>query len=285
MKWKMLALDLDGTTLNRDEVISERNCSAIQHAARAGTRVVIATGRSYTSAAPFIQQLNTQDPSITYNGALIRQRDSILRTLSLDQATVYQCLHILKELGQTPIVYSIEEKRYIDNPGGLSEDFHMFSKGSGIQNVTVDNLLEQQWQQVIRVSVFSDQATAEMLDKELKKRLGDSVETAQTFFPQWDFWIFEILNPLCSKPVALQFLCDRYGFQADEVIAVGDNRNDIGMLQWAGLGIAMRNSLPDVAQHADYVSRYDNEEHGVADIIDRFILSEMPCTDCATHRR
>jgi Cof subfamily protein (haloacid dehalogenase superfamily) len=285
MKWKMLALDLDGTTLNRNEEISERNRSAIQHAARAGIHIVVATGRSHTSAEPYIKQLNTGDPSITYNGALIRQHDTVLRTLSLDQATVYQCLRMLKELGQTPIVYSIDEKRYIDNPGGLSENFHSFSKGSGIQNVTVDNLLEQQWRQVIRVSVFSDQATAEMLDYELKKQLGDSVETAQTFFPQWEFWIFEILNPLCSKPVALQFLCDRYGFCADEVIAVGDNRNDIGMLQWAGLGIAMRNSLPDVVKHADYVSRYDNEEHGVADIIDRFILSGRPCTDYAAHRR
>ena len=124
-----------------------------------------------------------------------------------------------------------------------------------------------------------------MLQRELEKRLGSSVATAQTFFPTWNFWIFEILNPLCSKPIALQFLCDRYGFHADDVIAVGDNRNDIGMLQWAGLGVAMCNSLSDVREHADYVSRHDNDAHGVAEIIDSFILSKKPCTNNAAHPR
>lgn len=281
----MLALDLDGTTLNSNEEISDRNRCAILDASRAGVRVIITTGRSYTSATPYIRQLNTGDPSITYNGALIKQSDSVLRCLSLDQDTIYRCLRILKELGQTPVVYSSDEKRHIDNPDGLVDNFYQFSKGSGIQNVTVDNLLRQQWQQVIRISVFSDQATTEMLDDTLQKRLGGSIATAQTFFSLWNFWIFEILNPLCSKPVALQFLCDRYEFHADEVIAVGDNRNDIGMLQWAGLGVAMRNSLPDVSEHADYVSRHDNDEHGVAEIINRFILSEKPCTNCAAHPR
>lgn len=273
MKWKLLALDLDGTTLNSNEEISDRNLSAIQDASQAGVRIIITTGRSYASASPFITLLNTGDPSITYNGALIRNGNSVLRSLSLREETIYRTLTILKELRQTPIVYSIDEKRHIDNPDGLIENFFQFSKGSGIENVTVDNLLHQRWQQVIRISVFSDQATTEMLENELNKRLGSSIITAQTFFPHWNFWIFEVLNPLCSKPVALQFLCDRYGFHADEVVAVGDNRNDIRMLQWAGLGIAMRNSLPDVAQHADYVSEYDNDEHGVAEIIKRYILS------------
>ena len=283
MNCKMLALDLDGTTLNNDEEISERNRDAIMQASRTGVRVIVTTGRSYTSATPYIRLLNTGDPSITYNGALIKQGKKTLRTLSLAQDTIYRCLHILKKLGQTPVVYSIDEKRHIDNPEGLTDNFYQFSKGSGIQNVNVDNLLDQQWQQVIRISVFSDKATTEMLDKELQMRLGDSIATAQTFFPHWDFWIFEILNPLCTKPEALQFLCDMYGFHAGEVIAVGDNRNDIGMLRWAGMGIAMRNGLPDVSAHADYVSCYDNDEHGVAEIIERFILSKRPCTNCAAH--
>ena len=290
MKWKMLALDLDGTTLNSSEEISNVNRDAILRASAEGVRVIVTTGRSYASATPYIQQLNTGDPSITYNGALIRQNDTVLRTLSLDQHTISRCLHTLKELDQIPILYSIdeklyEEKRYIDNPDGLSEAFHRFSKGSGVQNVTVHDVLDHVCEQVIRISVFSDRETTEMLDRVLTEQFGNNIATALTFFPNWDFWIFEILNPLCTKPVALQFLCDLYGIGADEVIAVGDNGNDIGMLQWAGLGIAMRNSLPDVSTHADYVSTRDNDEHGIAELIERFILSEMPCTNRAVHPR
>jgi Cof subfamily protein (haloacid dehalogenase superfamily) len=290
MKWKMLALDLDGTTLNSNEEISDENHDAIMKASAEGIRVIVTTGRSYASATHYIQQLNTGDPSITYNGALIRENDAILRTLSLDHHIISRCLHTLKGLGQIPILYSIDEKlhdekRYIDNPGGLSEAFHQFSKGSGVQNVTVDDVLDHAGEQVIRISVFSDRETTEMLDRALTEQFGNSIATALTFFPNWDFWIFEVLNTLCTKPAALQFLCDLYGIRADEVIAVGDNGNDIGMLRWAGLGIAMRNSLPDVSVHADHVSMYDNDEHGIAELIERFILSETPCTDCAVHPR
>ncbi len=273
MRWKLLALDLDGTTLNSSEELNEADISAIREASRAGVRIIVTTGRSYASAHPYIVKLNTGDPTITYNGALIRNGKDVLRSLTLDEETIYRTLTALKDLGQAPIVYSIDDKRHIDNPDGLVDNFFQFSKGSGVENVISDNLLDQQWEQIVRISVFSDQRTTEMLHSELTKRLGNSIKTAQTYFPHWNFWIFEVLNPQCSKPVALQFLCELYGFRPDEVIAVGDNRNDIEMLTWAGMGVAMRNSLPDVAQYADYITKRSNDEHGVAEVIDRYILS------------
>ena len=273
MRWKLLALDLDGTTLNSNEEMNEADISAIREASRAGVRIIVTTGRSYASAYPYIVKLNTGDPTITYNGALIRNGRDVLRSLTLDEETIYRTLTVLKDLGQAPIVYSTDEKRHIDDPDSLVDNFFEFSKGSGVENVISDNLLDQQWEQIVRISVFTDQRTTEMLHSELTKRLGNSIKTVQTYFPHWNFWIFEILNPQCSKPVALQFLCDRYGFHPNEVVAVGDNRNDIEMLTWAGMGVAMRNSLPDVAQYADYITKRSNDEHGVAEVIHRYILS------------
>jgi Cof subfamily protein (haloacid dehalogenase superfamily) len=272
MQWKALALDLDGTTLNSDEEISSDNLDAIFRASQSGLKVFVATGRSYMSASRYVETLNTGDPSITYNGALIRDPGSVLRSLTLENGIIQDILLTLKHLQQPPVVYTTLESRYIDEPDKLHRNFFDFSKGSGIQNIEVEDLLTQTWDDVIRISVFTDEPTTQMLDAELQRRFGSSVKTAQTYFPEWDFWIFEVLNARCSKPEALQFLCDRYGFQRGEVIAVGDNRNDVEMLHWAGLGVAMRNSLPDVAAAADYVTMATNNEHGVAEVIERFIL-------------
>jgi Cof subfamily protein (haloacid dehalogenase superfamily) len=272
MKWKMLALDLDGTTLNDQEEISEANLTAIRRASRAGVKVIVTTGRSYSSALRFIKQLDTGNPSITYNGALIRNGQSILRHLTMADRSVRDTLTLLKELGQPPVVYTAGEKRYIDEPEKLINGFFEFSKGSDIENHRVDDLLAQDWDQVIRISVFTDERTTQMLDSMLVEKLGSSIKTAQTYFPEWDFWILEVLNPGCSKNHALQFLCDRYGIDPREVIAVGDNRNDIDMFSWAGLGVAMKNSLPDVAQCADRVTIRDNNNTGVAEVIEEFIL-------------
>jgi Cof subfamily protein (haloacid dehalogenase superfamily) len=272
MQWKALALDLDGTTLNSKEEISSHNLDAIFRAAQAGVKVFVATGRSYTSASRYVEILNTGDPSITYNGALIRDSASVLRSLTMEDGIIQDILRTLKRLQQQPVVYTTLESRYVDEPEKLHRNFFDFSKGSGIRNIEVDDLLTQSWDDVIRISVFTDEYTTQLLDAELQRRFGSSVKTAQTYFSEWDFWIFEVLNAQCSKPEALQFLCNRYGFEHKEVIAVGDNRNDVEMIHWAGLGVAMRNSLPDVAAAADYVTRATNNEHGVAEVIERFIL-------------
>jgi len=272
MSWKMLALDLDGTTLNSAEKISEPNLRAIRMASRSGVKIIVTTGRSYSSALRFIQQLDTGDPSITYNGALIRNGLSILRHLTIGDRTVQETLALLKELGQPPVVYTSGEKRYLDEPERQIDSFYEFSKGSEIENHQVEDLLALEWEEVIRISVFTDERTTQMLDRVLLEKMGNTVKTAQTYFPEWNFWIFEVLNPLCSKTSGLQFLCDLFAIDRSDVIAVGDNRNDTDMLNWAGLGIAMKNSLPDVVQYADHVTTRDNNEHGVAEVIDTFIL-------------
>jgi hypothetical protein len=272
MKWKLLALDLDGTTLNTDEDISEENLTAIHRASRAGVKVIITTGRSYASAHRYICAIDTGQPTVTFNGALIRNGERALRTLTLPDASIGATLQTLREMGQPPVVYTIDEKRYIDDAENLHANFFEFSRGSSMENIEVDDLGTQSWDDVIRISVFTDGDTTQRLDREFAQRYGGSLRTEQTYFPEWNFWIFEVLNAECSKLKALQFLCDRMGLNREEVVAVGDNRNDIEMLTWAGLGAAMRNSLPDVAGHADYVTRRSNDEHGVAEVIDRFIL-------------
>ncbi len=174
---------------------------------------------------------------------------------------------------QAPVVYTLDEKRYYENLGAKTKTFFEFSKGIQRETIHLDNLLEQEWKKVIRISVITDEDTLKLLDQEFSKKFGQSVKTVQTFFPDWDFWIFEILDHKCSKANGLNFICSRYGIEQNEVIAIGDNRNDIEMITWAGLGVAMKNSLPDVTKWADYITEKSNNENGVAEVIERYIFS------------
>jgi Cof subfamily protein (haloacid dehalogenase superfamily) len=272
-KYKLLALDLDGTLLNCREVISDTNLRFIRKASQDGIRIIITTGRSYSSAYRYIQTVNVPDPSITYNGAVIYNGERVLRTMTLEQGLINGVLQELISMEQAPVVYTLDEKRYYKNLSAQTKTFFEFSKGAQRETVHVDNLLEQEWEQVIRISVITDEDNLKLLDQEFGKKFGRRVKTVQTFFPDWDFWIFEILDYKCSKADGLNFICSRYGIRRNEVIAIGDNRNDIEMITWAGLGVAMKNSLPDVIKWADYITEKSNNENGVAEVIERYIFS------------
>ena len=132
--------------------------------------------------------------------------------------------------------------------------------------------MEKKWNDVIRLSVITGKYDVTLLHATLKNRFGYEIKTIDTYFPGWNFWIFEILDKTCSKSTGLEFLCALYGIARDEVIAVGDNNNDLDMISWAGLGVAMKNGLDATLREADYVTEKSNNEDGVAEVIKKFIL-------------
>lgn len=271
-KYRLLAVDLDGTLLNSEEEISGTNLNAISQAKEAGVIVVITTGRSASSAMGFIQKLNSSDPCITYNGAVITNGEEILRTLTLDEGLVEELLLALRELKQHPILYTADDLRHYEDLGDQAANFFKFSRGFEDKIVRVPGLLQHRWKEIIRVSIFTGESVTAMLDREFSRRFGARVKTTRTYFPGWDFWIYEILNHHSTKSDGLSYLCNIYGIAREEVIAIGDNMNDLDMLAWAGLGVAMRNALPGVLERADYVTSKSNDEDGVAEVIEKFIL-------------
>jgi hydroxymethylpyrimidine pyrophosphatase-like HAD family hydrolase len=111
-----------------------------------------------------------------------------------------------------------------------------------------------------------------VLHSAIRQKYGGKVKTVDTYFPRWDFYLFEVLDRCCSKSTALSFVCNRYGIERSEVITVGDNNNDLDMIRWAGLGVVMKNGLASVVCEADYVTEKSNNENGVSEVIEKFIL-------------
>jgi Cof subfamily protein (haloacid dehalogenase superfamily) len=272
MQYKLLALDLDGTFLNDAESISHSNLSSVQKASKEGVKIIITTGRSYNSAKRFIRMVNVPDPTITFNGAVIINSGEVLRKITLHNELIQDLIKLLKDMDYCPIVYTADGQKYYETFGKYTEDFLSFSKGFEKELKKLSHLLDRKWDNVIRLSVIAGKYDVPLLHAELKKRFGQTIRTIDTFFSGWNFWIFEILDKLCSKSNGLQFLCEKYGFSRKEVIAVGDNNNDLDMINWAGLGVAMRNGMDSVLREADYVTEYTNNEDGVTEVIQKFIL-------------
>jgi hypothetical protein len=268
----MLALDLDGTLLNTREEISARNLRAVREAVNRGIKVVIVTGRSNPSAHLYLGQLNLPYPHVTYNGAVIHDGTAVMLSNLLEHDTIERTVLALREFDHVPILYDLEDHRYYQDLGPYRDQFLELSRGMELNLHQVEDLLQQTWSGIVRMSVFMNEEQALHLEKHLPAHLGESLRTVQTHFPGGDFWIFEILDSRSSKSGALSHLCRGYGIEPGEVIAVGDNQNDIDMIEWAGLGVAMANSKEPVRARADIVTERTNDEHGVEEVIERYLL-------------
>jgi len=272
-QYKLLALDLDGTLLDSDEEIGDETLLSLYRAKEKGVRIIITTGRSTPSARRFIDQVGIPDPCITYNGAIIRNAHRVFRSITLDEESVRETVLLLKQKGYTPVLYSADDMRYLETIEKHRDGFYSLSKGIEYRIVHVKDFMQKRWREIIRISVFADEGDIPHLNSVLEGHMGSGIRTTETYFPDLNFWIYEILDSRCSKSNALQYLCAEFGIEPEEVIAVGDNRNDLDMIEWAGLGVAMRNSLPEVASRADYVTSKNNDEGGVSEVINSFILS------------
>jgi Cof subfamily protein (haloacid dehalogenase superfamily) len=272
VNYKLLAVDLDGTLLNDQETISAANLTALKKADKKGVRVIITTGRSYNSAQRYIAAVGSANSTITFNGAVITKDSTVLKRVTLNNRIIGDLVKLLKDMSYPPIIYLSDNKKYYETFGRYSEDFLSFSKGFETELVKVENLASRAWEDVIRISVIAGKHDVTLLHSELKHRFGRDIRTVDTYFSAWNFWLFEILHTQCSKSQGLQHLCTEYGILQSEVIAIGDNNNDLDMITWAGLGCAMKNGLDAVIMEADYVTEKTNNEDGVAEVIERFIL-------------
>jgi len=272
MKYRMFACDLDGTLLNDGVQISKNNLEHIRQARQSGVPVVITTGRSYAKAKQYIREIDTGDPAVVFTGAVIYEDDKILRAATLKNELINDVLKLLKDMDYSPIVYPKDNNKYYESFGSYHEEYISFSKGFDGKLIKVDDLMKMPWENVIRISVIGSEYDMQLLHRVTKQRFGSSITSVDTYFPAAGVSIFEVLDSSSSKSKALDFLCRRFNISQEEVIACGDNNNDIDMIRWAGLGICMKNGMRGVVRIADYVTRRDNNEDGVSEVIEKFIL-------------
>ncbi|MDR7870596.1 MAG: Cof-type HAD-IIB family hydrolase [Tissierellaceae bacterium] len=271
MSYKLVAIDMDGTLLNSKGTVSDRTRQAIYDASKKGVYVVLATGRILKSAINHSIKLNLNKPIISCNGAIMIDED---KNIIFDKPMKSKSVKEVIEIGQSENIY-----------------FHFYDDNSFYSNVYVEEVLNfynteesKKSGNEIKVNIFDN--AEEILNKGINvykflfldddrdklNRLKSRLKYIEdiNICTSWGNNL-EVMDSYVSKGNSLEYLCSHLNISSHEVIAIGDNENDISMIDFAGLGVAMGNGVEKVKSVADIVTS-TNDEDGVAKVIEKYIL-------------
>ncbi len=262
---KLLALDIDGTILKKDYSLSQKVKKAIQSSVKAGVKVVLVTGRMYSATIFIAEELGLDTPIITYSGALVQTSEKIFFEKLIPDAVARK---VVKEL------------RAFDLQVNLYMNDEIFSE------VETDTLIEYCEKRKLKYKIQSfdefeniqankilaigktPEATTEVL-KYLQSEFSDDlcvVKSLPTFC--------EIISKDASKGKAILYLAQNWGISSDEIMAIGDQDNDIELLKVANVKVAVGNATEGLKVIANYIAP-SVENDGVVDAIEKFILKNQ----------
>lgn len=282
MSVRLIALDIDGTLLDSRWHVSDANRNAIAEAARRGIEVALVTGRRYDFAMPVARQLDAPLTMIVNNGALIRSNDgrTHLRHL-LSKHVAAQVLHLTKSWREgAAIVFDRPAENQVmlerlDPDDSLRYAYYSRNRQFiGFANPLETCLTEDP----IQVMLSGKVAPTRDAERALRAAaFADKFALAVTIYEPRDFAMIDVLNPICSKGASLKEWVALRGFSREEVMAIGDNHNDLEMLTFAGIPVVMGNSVPELKTFGWHETA-TNDENGVAHAIEQFALREAaPC--------
>ena len=276
--YKLICIDMDGTLLNSKKKISKETKKSLKAAHDMGVQIVITTGRIYCNAAYYSDLIGVTSPVIAANGAIIREKDK--------EEPIYKV--VIPEKVNLKILELCKEYKVFPNFQGSNDIYG----GSGIISFLLyyfvyrtkskkhkvkihginsrekwNTLLKLKKQDIIKCEIYDRHRTK---INEIKKALQklDELEVVSVGRNGIDITCKNV-----CKGTAVKALADYYKIKREEVIAIGDNDNDIEMIEYAVLGVAMGNSRNSIKDIADYVTA-TNDEDGVAKVINQFILNK-----------
>ena len=277
MPIRVIAVDLDGTLLNSRQEISNANCRALAAASEGGVRIVIITGRRYHSARPLVGSLPFPVTLITSNGAIVRSLSGeLLHKNFLPRNVAVQVLEASAQY--RPYAVAIYDKpgrgqvmmQHNAAPDGPLQWYLRTAKEYLLQ---VPDLPATLPGDPIQVMFGGEPAYLEPLENVLRASpAGKHVHLTWTKYFERGISRLDVMNLGCSKASGLKWLLQQTGCDFSEVMAIGDNFNDLEMLRMAGYPVAMGNSAPGLADEGWHIT-HSNDDDGVAAAINRLVLS------------
>jgi Cof subfamily protein (haloacid dehalogenase superfamily) len=282
---RLIALDLDGTLLDSRGEVTGRNREAIAAARRRGVAVALVTGRRFRDARPLALELGLDVPVIAHNGALTKHARTLetVAAILMPVAAALAVIRVGRARGADALVS--------DDPvgGGLLVYDHISEGNTALAKYIAWSrrvVGEDAAQSIRRVSSLEDYldhdplhvafsggcAAMERLAEEMRRELGRDVKLLLTLYPKADFALLDVLHPEASKGAGLAAVAAEQGVGREEVMAVGDNFNDLEMLEYAGTGVLMGNAAPLLRERGHFHTTASNDEDGVAAAIERFVL-------------
>ena len=272
MKYKLLVLDLDGTLTNSKKEITRHTKETLIKAQEAGLKVVLASGRPTYGVAPLANELELQKYEgyiLAYNGGEIidwKTRE-LMYEKQLDSDLLPYLYRCAKENDFAIVTY---ENEYVltEKP---DDEYVLKEALLNVMKIKkVDNFLEAVKHPITKCLIVGKPSRLALLEKEMYEKLKDRMGVFRS-----EPYFLELVPKGIDKAQSLSVLLEEIGMTKNKMIAIGDGFNDLSMIQYAGLGIAMENAQDVVKQAADFIT-LSNEEDGVAYAVEKFYLDNSP---------
>lgn len=298
--YKLIALDVDGTLINSDHILAARTVRAIKDAKDTGIKVTIATGRHFLSAIRMARKIEIDAPLICSDGAIIRDiysNDTIYHLLP--QEIALDVMRMALDYDNFKIQVFTKDGKIYAGPSYRSTFFKRFLLAPlkhslrGYYNLmkdfvfipvkntgNIDGTIAALDEAPAKVVVYGNERAQDLKDfaNRIITKYGDNISITSAIENCVD-----ILNGGISKAKGLSILSEKLSIRREEIITVGDNINDMEMLEYAGLGVAMGNAPDQVKNKADYVTASNNDD-GLAKFLEKLLSVQTKTENYLTHQ-
>ncbi|MDR0877973.1 MAG: Cof-type HAD-IIB family hydrolase [Treponema sp.] len=274
---KALALDLDGTALRPGNILSDRTLAALRSCMSKGIEIILCTGRAVEAAEKYRVPMGAAGPMVYFNGAEVVDMPGrkVLSATLLGKEVVDFCTDISRSMGVHYQVFfpaaadaaiageAPHEILMIEKPGPEAE---MYRDHTGIVPVTGDiKKAVAGFSGCIKSMFIADPAIHEVIRSKLLERFGDTIYVARTY-PTF----LEVMNAAVNKGEGLRYAMEQRGLKPEQVIALGDEENDLPMFSVAGFSVAPANAKEKVKSAADLVTGPNTEDGAAAFLEETF---------------
>ncbi|MED3661811.1 Cof-type HAD-IIB family hydrolase [Ureibacillus sp. FSL K6-8385] len=269
MKQHLIVLDLDGTLLTDQHTISPKTKQTLMKAKEAGHQIMIATGRPFRASNIYYQELGLTTPIVNFNGAYIHHpRNPSWQAIHspIDMKVVHDVIDSVDKYQYENLIAEVIDDVYIHvEDKSMMDIFRM-----GNPKVTIGNLRGNLSENPTSLLIHADEQNVPLVRKHLQEVHAELIEHRRWGAP---FNIVEVVRKGLNKAVGVSLVAKYLGIPRERIIAFGDEDNDLEMIDYAGIGVAMGNGISKLKSIADEVTGTNNED-GIADfLMDRLKLA------------
>lgn len=270
MKQHLIAIDLDGTTLNNHSKVSNKTIETLRAVSNQGHLVCIVTGRPYRNSQSIYKKIGIHAPIVNFNGALCHfpnQANYIPSYhLTLDREIAFDLFAHQEEMEIELLCAEGRDRLFASSMNLPDSPFYPVDK-TMVQLLNRESLTYDP----TALTIFSSEEKLPLIEQRINERYGD-----QVYVRTWGGILpcLEVVNKSINKAVGVRHLAEFYRIPTDHILAFGDENNDLEMIEFAGLGVAMKNATKEVKAVANDVTKFTNDEDGLANyLIDYFKLT------------
>ena len=278
MAYRMIAIDLDGTLLAPDGTVSPRAKAAVHKALAAGLLVCFATGRNFTESQMVLDAVEHYDTAVFVGGAMVidtRHRKTLHR-MGMQPQLAREVCELFESLGHAALALQDTAAAGVDYLATadvkLDEATSQWMEVTAAKVQRFPKLAHHTHEHTIRVGIVASAAEIARVRKIMIEKFAERVVCQSLFVPSYDVEVLEVFDPSVNKWEGVLHVAKAHGITASQIVAIGDDVNDLTMIASAGLGVAMGNAKPQVAAVAKRVIGR-NDQDGLAECLEELVAT------------